>query len=41
MYNIVKAAEAGLEGDPGQYRDHLIARPAYRPKVDGADSATS
>ncbi len=29
MYNIVKAAEAGCSGDPGQYRDHLIPRPAY------------
>jgi hypothetical protein len=28
-YNIIKAAEAGLMGDPGQYRDHLIARPGY------------
>lgn len=28
-YNIIKAAEAGLVGDPGQYRDHLIARPGY------------
>lgn len=24
MYNIIKAAEAGLGGDPGQYRDFLI-----------------
>lgn len=29
MYNIVKAAEAGLDGDPGQYRDYAIARPRY------------
>jgi len=28
-YNIIKAAEAGLEGDPGQYRDYCIARPRY------------
>jgi hypothetical protein len=28
-YNIAKAAEAGLAGDPGQYRDHLIPRPGY------------
>lgn len=27
MYNIVKAAEAGLEGDPSQYRDHVLAPP--------------
>lgn len=30
MYNIAKAAEAGLDGDPDQYRDHVIARPGYR-----------
>jgi hypothetical protein len=30
MYNIVKAAEAGCEGNPGQYRDYLIPRPKYR-----------
>ena len=29
MYNIVKAAEAGLPGEPGAYRDHVIARPLY------------
>lgn len=28
-YNIIKAAEAGLAGDPGRFRDHLIARPAF------------
>lgn len=28
-YNIVKAAEQGLGGDPGQYRDHVVARPRY------------
>jgi hypothetical protein len=32
MYNIAKAAEAGLHGEPGQYRDHLIARPKYQPR---------
>ena len=32
MYNIVKAAEQGLTGDPGQYRDHLIPRPTYCPE---------
>jgi hypothetical protein len=26
MYNIIKAAEAGLTGDPGQYRDYAIPR---------------
>jgi hypothetical protein len=29
-YNIVKAAEAGHDGDPGRYRDFLIPRPSYR-----------
>jgi hypothetical protein len=29
-YNIVKAAEAGKGGDPNQYRDFLIPRPAYQ-----------
>jgi hypothetical protein len=28
-YNIVKAAEAGMEGEPGQYRDFVIPRPRY------------
>jgi hypothetical protein len=29
MYNIVKAAEAGRDGDPGLYRDFEIPRPRY------------
>ena len=29
MYNIAKAAEASLEGDPNQYRDFEIPRPTY------------
>jgi hypothetical protein len=37
MYNIVKAAEAGMEGDPGQYRDFEIARPAYTPRSAAAE----
>ena len=28
MYNIVKAAERGLEGDPGQFRDLVLPPPA-------------
>jgi hypothetical protein len=28
-YNIVKAAEAGLTGNPGEYRDFSIPRPSY------------
>lgn len=31
MYNIAKAAERGLEGNPGQYRDLVVPRPQYRP----------
>ena len=27
MYNIIKAAERGLTGDPSQYRDLIIAPP--------------
>jgi hypothetical protein len=27
MYNIIKAAEAGLAGDPGQYRDFAVSPP--------------
>lgn len=33
MYNIAKAAEAGLNGDPGAYRDHVIQRPSYVPET--------
>ena len=29
MYNIAKAAEAGCEGNPHQYRDHVVPRPGY------------
>lgn len=32
MYNIAKAAERGLDGDPGQYRDLVIQRPLYAKK---------
>jgi hypothetical protein len=31
-YNIIKAAEAGLEGNPGQYRDFVIPRPSFVPQ---------
>jgi hypothetical protein len=30
LYNIIKAAEAGLDGDPGRYRDHLLPPPPHR-----------
>lgn len=29
MYNIARAAEAGLQGEPGRYRDYVIPRPTY------------
>ncbi|PXW95559.1 hypothetical protein C7444_109129 [Sphaerotilus hippei] len=32
MYNIAKAAEQGLPGEPGAYRDHVVPRPLYRPR---------
>ena len=31
-YNIIKAAEAGLGGDPGKHRDFVIPRPGYKPQ---------
>jgi len=31
-YNIIKAAESGLDGDPGEYRDFLIPRATYTPR---------
>jgi hypothetical protein len=30
MYNIAKAAEAGMSGDPGAHRDFVLPRPLYR-----------
>lgn len=33
MYNIVKAAEAGMDGNPGEYRDFEIPRPNYVPEA--------
>jgi hypothetical protein len=32
-YNIIKAAEAGYEGDPGAFRDFLIPKASYAPRV--------
>jgi hypothetical protein len=39
MYNIAKAAEADLPGDPGQYRDLHVQRPGYRRHADEAAGA--
>jgi len=36
MYNIARAAEAGLAGDPGAYRDHVVPAPTYRPRGSAA-----
>jgi hypothetical protein len=27
VFNIIKAAEAGLTGNPHQYRDHVLPKP--------------
>lgn len=40
LHNIVKAAEAGCAGDPNDYRDYAIARPAYAPRRGKADTGT-
>jgi hypothetical protein len=29
----MRAAEDGLDGNPGGYRDHVIPRPGYRPSL--------
>jgi hypothetical protein len=34
MYNIVKAAEAGKDGDPNDYRDFLLPRPSFKAASD-------
>ncbi|MEY2687372.1 MAG: hypothetical protein RL375_1570 [Pseudomonadota bacterium] len=39
MYNIAKAAEADLPGDPGQYRDLHVQRPGYRRHADDTTGA--
>jgi hypothetical protein len=31
LYNIIKAAEAGEQGNPEQYRNYLVERPRYDP----------
>ena len=30
MYNIAKAAEAGLSADPGTYRDFVVPRAGFK-----------
>jgi hypothetical protein len=29
LFNLVKAAESGVQGEPGQYRDFILPRPSY------------
>jgi len=29
MYNIIKAAESGARGDPGNYRNHVLPPPTF------------
>jgi hypothetical protein len=31
LYNIVKAAEAGKEGNPNEFRDFILKRPSFKP----------
>ena len=38
MYNIAKAAEAGESGNPNDFRDYIIAKPAYKPLPDKGQS---
>ena len=30
MYNIIKAAEAGEEGNPNAYRDYILPSPSFK-----------
>ncbi|MDP5031316.1 MAG: hypothetical protein NWQ57_12560, partial [Paraglaciecola sp.] len=30
MYNIAKAAEAGISGNPNKYRDFILAKPSFK-----------
>jgi hypothetical protein len=42
MYNIAKAAEAGMTGNPDRYRDYELPKPGHpesRPAPVGADSS--
>lgn len=33
MYNIAKAAEAGMTGNPGEYRDYILQKPSFVPAL--------
>ncbi len=41
MYNIVRAAEDGLAGDPGQWRDYCVPRPGYSEGASNADASAA
>lgn len=38
MYNVAKAAEAGLKGNPNLYRDFLLPKPNYRFMKDNVET---
>jgi hypothetical protein len=40
LYNIVRAAEDGHAGDPGRYRDYVLAPPATSPRSAGVAGAS-
>jgi len=31
MFNVIKAAEAGKEGSPNEFRDFIIPKPNFKP----------
>jgi hypothetical protein len=41
MYNIAKAAEAGMTGNPNLYRDYELPRPAHVPAKQAAPAAAA
>jgi len=41
MYNIAKAAEAGMTGNPHQYRDFELAPPAHARAVPAAPAVAT
>ena len=41
VYNIIKAAEHGRQGNPGEYRDYILPRPAAGRAVSGIAAAAT
>lgn len=39
MYNIIKAAEAGKSGNPGDWRDYELPPPPHRTRAGTASAA--